>query len=117
MDTFLHFSGKKKNDWIDRIGNLVFCGANLLDNKAGQDIHDKSSQSGVHGERLDDGAHEKHRERILLHQLLHDHRQDLRGVHILLRKAQVGSCSRNKSEKEIGSKNPLFQSRPCPGLP
>lgn len=67
-------------------------GADLFDDEAGQDVHDKASQSGIHGEGLDDGTHEQHGEGILLHQLLHHHRQNLRRVHVLLPKAQVGSC-------------------------
>lgn len=62
---------QKKIDWI---GRFFFRRANLLNNKARQDVHDKSTQSGIHGERLDDSAHEQHRERVLLHQLLHHHR-------------------------------------------
>lgn len=68
-------------------------GANLLDDEAGQDVHDEASQPGIHGERLDDGTHKQHGEGTLLHQLLHHHRQNLRRVHVLLPKAQVGSCS------------------------
>lgn len=52
-------------------------GADLLDDEAGQDVHDEASQSWIHGERLDDGTHEQHGERTLLHQLLHHHRQNL----------------------------------------
>lgn len=67
-------------------------GAYLLDDEARQDVHDEASQPGIHGERLDDCTHEQHGKRTLLHQLLHHHRQNLRRVHVLLPKAQVGSC-------------------------
>lgn len=65
--------------------------ADLLDDEAGEDVHHKAAQSGVHGERLDDSAHEQHGEGVLLHQLLHHHRQNFRCVHILLGEAEVGS--------------------------
>ena len=51
--------------------------ADLLHNEAGQDVHDEAAQSGIHGERLDDGAHEQHGEGTVLHQLLHHHGQNL----------------------------------------
>lgn len=73
--------------------NWLKFGANLFHDEAGQNVHDKTTQSGIHGEGLDDGAHEQHGEGALLHQLLHYHCQHLRRVHILLPEAQVGSCS------------------------
>lgn len=39
----------------------MFCfNADLFDDEAGQDVHDEPPQTGVHGERLDDGPHEQH---------------------------------------------------------
>lgn len=66
--------------------------ADLFDDEAGQDVHYEATQAGVHGEGLDDGSHEQHGKRILLHELLHDHGQNLRGVDVLLREAEVGGC-------------------------
>lgn len=66
-------------------------GSDLLDDQARQYIHDEAPQAGIHGKRLNNGAHEQHGEGVLLHQLLHHHRQHLRGVDIPLSKAQVGS--------------------------
>lgn len=77
---------ESQNNWLE-------FGANLLHDEAGQDVHDEAAQSGIHGEGLDDCAHEQHGEGALLHQLLHHHGQHLRRVHVLLPKAQVGSCS------------------------
>lgn len=65
--------------------------ADLFHDETGQDVHDEASQPGIHGEGLDDSAHEQHGERVLVHQLLHHHRQHLRRVHVLLAKAKVGS--------------------------
>lgn len=70
-------------------------GGDLLGDEAGQDVHDEAAQSRVHGEGLDDGAHEQYGEGALLHQLLHHHRQHLGRVHVFLPKAQVGGCSRD----------------------
>lgn len=66
--------------------------SDLLDDEAGQDVHDEASQAGIHGQGLDDRPHEQHGEGTLLHQLLHHHCQNLRCVHVLLPKAQVGRC-------------------------
>lgn len=65
--------------------------ADLLHDEAGEDVHNEAPQPGIHGEGLDDGTHEQHGERVLVHQLLHHHRQHLRRVHVLLAKAEVGS--------------------------
>lgn len=70
--------------------------ADLLHDEAGQNVHDEASQAGVHGEGLDDGTHEQHGERVLVHQLLHHHRQHLRRVHVLLAKAKVGSWGKEQ---------------------
>lgn len=77
-------------------------GADLLDDEAWQDVHDEASQSGIHGEGLDDGAHEQHGERTLLHQLLHHHRQNLRRVHVPLPEAEVSSCRTNTEHVMTG---------------
>lgn len=82
---------EKQHFWAQML--WFFPGADLLGDEAGQDVHDEASQSGIHGEGLDDGAHEQHGEGILLHELLHHHRQDLRRVHVPLPEAQVGGYS------------------------
>ena len=62
----------------------------LLHDEPRQHVHDEAAQARVGGQGLDDGAHQQHRERILIQQLLRHHRQHLRGVNVALRKAQVG---------------------------
>lgn len=79
--------------------------ANLLHDEARQDVHDEASQPGIHGEGLDDGSHEQHGERVLVHQLLHHHRQHLRRVHVLLAEAKVGGWG---EERDHGSQTPLL---------
>jgi len=74
-------------------------GAHLLADEAGQDVHDEAAQPWVHAEALDDGAHQQHGQRALLHQLLHHHRQHLRRVHVLLPVAQVGGCGGKGGER------------------
>lgn len=72
------------------MAGVWWAGADLLHDEPGQDVHDEAAQSGVHGEGLDDGAHEQHGQGVVLHQLLHHHRQHLRRVDVLLSEAQVG---------------------------
>lgn len=83
--------------------------ADLLHDEAGQDVHDEASQPGIHGEGLDYSAHEQHGERVLVHQLLHHHRQHLRRVHVLLAKAKVGSWG--KEQDHINEKPNLYMSK------
>lgn len=72
-------------------------GSYLLHDEPGQDVHDEAPQAGVHGQGLDDGPHEQHGQRALLHELLHHDSQHLRRIHVPLRKTQVGGCEEAES--------------------